>query len=470
MLDSKSDKSDRGSDNENQESNEERIRRERERRRLERITKKTESTKINKPENKIQGMMSRNELTALELHQMYKTDKKKWLDSYRGFPLSISLQSIMASLIVFPFLLGFLIFPFKDIKLWKTIALCIVTSLISYYYCIKLIKDLKGYMIDAKMTGKDLNKTGTIESKPANAEAMGIITCIIFLMNSIIMVSLLDFDKDKLLLFMTGLLCISLMVILGFIDDVVALKWKYKLIFPLIASFALILVYDGKTSVIMPIPTRFIFGEVLELGIFYKIYFVMLTIFCTNSINIHAGVNGLESSQSIVICVFTIVHNIIEISRKETQSIYENHIFSLILMIPFLFTSLALLKYNNFPSKIFVGDTYTSFAGIVFAVCGILGHFSKTLLLFFIPQIINFLLSLPQLFKFIHCPRHRMPKFNKKTYKMECVDNHFTLINATLRVFGPMNEEQVNISQTLFQIACCLFAFFIRYGLAQFFF
>ena len=91
------------------------------------------------------------------------------------------------------------------------------------------------------------------------------------------------------------------MVLLGFIDDIVALKWKYKLILPLIASIALLLVYDGKTSVIMPIPTRFIFGKVLELGVFYKIYFICFTIFCTNSINIHAGVNGLESSQSLVI-------------------------------------------------------------------------------------------------------------------------------------------------------------------------
>mmetsp|Transcript_5115 Transcript_5115/g.5847 ORF Transcript_5115/g.5847 Transcript_5115/m.5847 type:complete len:122 (+) Transcript_5115:893-1258(+) len=121
----------------------------------------------------------------------------------------------------------------------------------------------------------------------------------------------------------------------------------------------------------------------------------------------------------MVISVFVIIHNIIEISRKETESIYQNHIFSLILMIPFLFTSLALSKYSNFPSKIFVGDTYTTFAGVVFAVCGILAHFSKTLLLFLVPQIINYLMSFPQIMKFIHCPRHRMPKFNQETYKLE---------------------------------------------------
>ena len=57
----------------------------------------------------------------------------------------------------------------------------------------------------------------------------------------------------------------------------------------------------------------------------------------------------------------------------------------------------------------FVGDTYCYFAGMTFAVVGILGHFSKTLLLFFLPQIFNFLYSTPQLFKFVECPRHRLP-------------------------------------------------------------
>lgn len=64
----------------------------------------------------------------------------------------------------------------------------------------------------------------------------------------------------------------------------------------------------------------------------------------------------------------------------------------------------------RYPSSVFVGDTYCYFAGMTFAVVGILGHFSKTLLLFFIPQVLNFLYSLPQLFHVIPCPRHRLPK------------------------------------------------------------
>ena len=35
----------------------------------------------------------------------------------------------------------------------------------------------------------------------------------------------------------------------------------------------------------------------------------------------------------------------------------------------------------------------------------------KTLLLFFLPQIFNFVLSCPQLFGLVPCPRHRVPRY-----------------------------------------------------------
>ena len=125
-----------------------------------------------------------------------------------------------------------------------------------------------------------------------------------------------------------------------------------------------------------------------------------------------------------------------------SDEIYGNHLFSMTLMIPFLTTALALFKYNSYPSRVFVGDTFCYFAGMTFGVVGILGHQSKTLLLFFIPQLINFAMSVPQLAGIVHCPRHRLPRFNDKTYKLECVHNHYNVINAFLRLMGPANEKE----------------------------
>lgn len=67
-----------------------------------------------------------------------------------------------------------------------------------------------------------------------------------------------------------------------------------------------------------------------------------------------------------------------------------------------------------------MGDTFCYFSGMTFAVIGIHGHFSKTLLLLFVPQILNFLLSVPQLFRLggIVCPRHRLPRVDASTRLM----------------------------------------------------
>lgn len=64
----------------------------------------------------------------------------------------------------------------------------------------------------------------------------------------------------------------------------------------------------------------------------------------------------------------------------------------------------------RYPAKAFPGDTLCYFSGMAFSVVGIQAHFSKTLLLFFIPQIFNFLLSCPQLFGLVPNPRHRVPE------------------------------------------------------------
>lgn len=144
---------------------------------------------------------------------------------------------------------------------------------------------------------------------------------------------------------------------------------------------------------------------------------------------------------------------------------------------------------------------------MTFAVVGILGHFSKTLLLFFIPQIINFLYSIPQLFHFVPCPRHRMPKHNASTDLLEssktqfrydelniigrlCVKifrilhliewneakdgtvttNNFTLISFLLVILGPQHEQRLTYYLLAIQILCTCIAFVIRYPLAKYFY
>ena len=190
-----------------------------------------------------------------------------------------------------------------------------------------------------------------------------------------------------------------------------------------------------------------------------------------------------------------LVHNLIEIQgHQRTQNgddgLKENHLFSVMLISSFVSVSLALLRHNWYPANVFVGDTFCYFAGMTFAVVGILGHFSKTLLLFFIPQIVNFIWSMPQLFRFVPCPRHRLPRFDSKTGLMHpstfpCKAHEYrwlkrknndteapnmTVINLCLILLGPMSERNLCVVLLTLQVLSCGFGFFCRYYLAHLFF
>jgi len=68
----------------------------------------------------------------------------------------------------------------------------------------------------------------------------------------------------------------------------------------------------------------------------------LLAVFCTNAINIYAGLNGLEAGQSFVIAVSILVHNLLELGGTH----HANHLFSIFLIVPFIAVTLGLLKWN----------------------------------------------------------------------------------------------------------------------------
>lgn len=241
------------------------------------------------------------------------------------------------------------------------------------------------------------------------------------------------------------------------------------------------------------------------LGWLYYVYMAMLSIFSSNSINILAGINGIEVGQSLVIALLIVFNDVLYLSpfAPYPHPATDSHLFSLFLLLPFIGVSLALLMHNWFPARVFVGDTYCYFAGMVFAVDGILGHFSKTLMLLLLPQAFNFVYSAPQLFHVIPCPRHRLPRLNSRTGLLECSrveflkplatpvaavlkllhklrlldvqtdeagqvvsSSNFTLINLWLVWFGPMREDRLAMGLLAFQTAIGLLGLFARHRMA----
>ena len=207
--------------------------------------------------------------------------------------------------------------------------------------------------------------------------------------------------------------------------------------------------------------------------------------------------------QSIVIGLTVVANNLVQLWRWPDGPLHENNLFSLYLMLPFIGCSAALLQHNWYPARVFVGDTYCYFAGMTFAVAAILGHNTKTVLLFFVPQLVNFAYSFPQLLRVVPCPRHRMPGYlaatNQLTMSFADFDlaelpslgrlvvracralrlahveelpggrtriSNLTIINYALYKLGPMREDRLTAVLLAVQAACSAAALLVRYQLA----
>ena len=292
-------------------------------------------------------------------------------------------------------------------------------------------------------------------------------------------------------------LAIALAILLGFADDILDLEWRYKYALPPLMALPLLAAYDGGTVIR---PPRFLrswltdswlggaadallqlFGGavlpdtmgLVDLGRAYSLYMVLLVVFCTNAVNIYAGVNGLECGQVYVIACSILAMAAVELQHNRS----ENYTLSVVFLPPFIATTLALLRSNWYPAQVFVGDTFTNYAGMALAVVAILGHFPVMLLLLMAPQVVNFVVSIPQLFKLRPCPRHRLPTYDERTGLLRCSyvndrativqddSMNLTLINLVLRV-KPMTEPALAASLLLIQALCCALALFLRFGWA----
>lgn len=361
-------------------------------------------------------------------------------------------------------------------------------------------------LVRVGFNGVDRNKV----TSPILPETLGVVVGLVYIVGLILFIPWVIVSDDgntalgqeHLSAYLSALLSFQSMTFLGVMDDLFDLRWRHKFLLPAIAAIPMLVVYHttyGETNVVLP---PFLKLGRLELGPWYYVYMSAVSIFCTNCINIYAGVNGLEVGQSIVIGLAVLANDALYLmTLPSTHPAFATHSFSLYLVLPFVGASIALLRYNWWPAKGFVGDTYCYLAGMVFAVVGILGHFTKTMLALFVPQIFNFCYSVPQLFHVVPCPRHRMPVLNRETGLLEpsyadvtkvhpfvkhvlralaalrlveiredgkqMLVSNLTLINLTLVRLGPMREDRLAAVLLALQIAWCIAALVARHMLAR---
>ncbi|KAL4917252.1 glycosyl transferase family 4-domain-containing protein [Aspergillus aurantiobrunneus] len=409
----------------------------------------------------------------------------------------------------------------------------IAFSGIAFAVTFSMIRWLGPVFIRAGLSGKDMAKP----KRPVIPETMGAVCAVVYLLVLIFFIpfafykdivaatsgggnrdvvlevhhvetgrTLHRFPHERLASYLSGLLSLQCIVILGIGDDLLDIRWRHKVLIPAFGAIPMLMIYFvdfGVTHVVVPVPLQPYLGPFLDLGFLYYVYMAAVAIFCPNSINMLAGINGVEVAQSLVIAILLMVNDALYLVTPFRHPATDSHLFSLYFLLPFVGVSLALLCHNWYPSKVFVGDTYCYFAGMVFVVVGILGHFSKTLLLLFVPQIFNFIYSTPQVFHLIPCPRHRLPRFNAESGLLDASvtewavppspliatalgllqrlglarvrknergqiaeSSNLTILNLWLIWMGPMREDRLALSMVGVQAVCGLLGLFVRHCLA----
>ncbi|KAJ3738429.1 UDP-N-acetylglucosamine-dolichyl [Lentinula detonsa] len=374
----------------------------------------------------------------------------------------------------------FIVRPFLDpIPSLSGLYTSIGFSLFAFIATLYLVPALGPTFIKAHLSGRDLLKdyaTPIPESLGlvcASVYTLALILFIPFAFSDSLTIHLTqtpegifvpEFPHSRLSVYLSSLLSLLMTTILGFLDDVFDIRWRHKLPIPIIASIPLLMVYfaeRGNTHIVVPLPLRFLLGSLLNLG----------------------GINGSEVGQALIIATSAEVEfgGVWSAGMAYgSKELVERHLFSPYFMLPLVAVCSGFMYHNWYPARAFPGDTLCYVTGMAFAVVGIQGHFSKTLLLFFLPQIFNFVLSCPQLFGLVPCPRHRVPRFDKVTNLLHpskaifmkppsklaatvlWILSFFKLVDLTLHLSGVILET-TNLTILNFSF---VLAFSVRYGLA----
>lgn len=77
------------------------------------------------------------------------------------------------------------------------------------------------------------------------------------------------FPHNKLASYLSAILSLQSIAILGIGDDLFDIRWRHKILIPAFASIPILIVYFvdfGVTKIVVPTPLRSFLGELLDLG------------------------------------------------------------------------------------------------------------------------------------------------------------------------------------------------------------
>ncbi len=162
--------------------------------------------------------------------------------------------------------------------------------------------------------------------------------------------------NNKFIGYVLGALVISSM---GFLDDVINLRARYKFIFQLLA--AAIIYFFGISIEGIKIP--FIYTELIDFGFLSFPITLIWIIGITNAVNLIDGLDGLAAGVSAISATALLTIFITTSSSLE----------AIVITAVLVGATLGFLPFNFNPAKTFMGDVGANFLGFTLATVSILG-------------------------------------------------------------------------------------------------
>lgn len=226
------------------------------------------------------------------------------------------------------------------------------------------------------VTGQDIHKPGS----PAVAESGGVILILAYLTGLFYFIPFSSaFADDTLNLEIVGTAAtVMLTAFVGFADDLFEIRWRVKVLTPLLGGVPLAVMRLGRETISTP------FGVVnfTALGSLGIVLFAVVLLFAVtasaNGINMFAGLNGQEAGSVLIMSLALLF-----LSFRLGKTI------GYVVLIPFIGTLVSFLYFNWYPSRVFPGDVGTLGMGAVIACVAVLADLERAALIMFIPYFAN---------------------------------------------------------------------------------
>jgi len=236
---------------------------------------------------------------------------------------------------------------------FSEIILLVVIFMIGISFTYLIIPQIIKLMIKKNYVGYDIHKN----SKPQVAESGGISIVIGYSVTSILLILAFPLFSNEIIVLLVSVI---LSGIIGFLDDRIKLKSRYKVLLILFTGMIFFITNFGG-FINIESPTIPFLGK-LRLNIIYPLLAPLIVAVFGNTVNMLEGYNGEGSGTCLIALISLFISGLIWNSAEAILFTTTG----IAVLIPFF-------HYNKYPAKIFPGDVGTLSMGTILAGVALFG-------------------------------------------------------------------------------------------------